>query len=942
MSLNCMSQGSKRQRTKYCQSKVSKIQEAITMSEYEQIGAAAIDERLQFAKFALEQRRWKSEEQSKVPPVGIDSFEDEEDFKKIMNENTPSAVDPRLQALKEKLKERIDLLQQLTQQEKLFLGAEQEEETSEICDNSLTGTTAKDYYLVPGRRDTFVCKGTKMTLFGQMSNKRWRCWIEIDNLVSSMNSLLPNAEASSDKNNNGETLFDKNKKYLSNLTKEDFENRGYPMIGSVPTSLVEELQNFTSSNCNETNPEEIKTAEEEKDASEKKDASDENGREFVKETPPTSPVLQMKDTSTEEEKSPAPYSSHARRTPRKTNSQLSFDAVFFGGDALSKSPAKENGSNSPRALSGNFGNFRESLFYQRENHDTGAILPSSNRTVAENRRSNLVASYSLPGDREDSPASSANNSPVMPVKLRDGGFVIKKKLRQKGISIIVGSSSSEEESSEEEAQGDDENNDRKSETPKSAKRFSTSDVTETATSEKNIQKRFAARSSSTLPPQKNPSTDLLDQFGLRSASVSGNEDKPKSFPKFKGPDVKPPRNERRTLKLSKSSRRGYGFYLQTYVFPDKTGEKDVKTFVRYVEEEGPAYLAGLREGDVIVEIDGQNAEKKTHAQLVNSIKRSEHELLLVVKFIDAAKRADLCINLKKKRAKLRARVREFEDLVAKESDLLRATNKDASAMERSDSVTSSGIGLSDDSSENLAAINNQVIIQTSRFEEQSSKVVDYVKEVRYNDDGTPNSGNARTHITTASDLLSAYSTTGNLPEKSKKSNPVHRSRSFSGSEKKIDRNSMQPRGRLNSKDDGFITASPSLTKSRPPAKIISNRNSASEYGHREVAATKSLQPKESLFYDPSKDRSSLPVKTRSHGAQSERARALTSNEGALSDMSKTGLLSHSSRDRVLSRNSRAKSYKIAVTTGQGAGCTIVEKVITYEQSKELKAPETDL
>ena len=252
-----------------------------------------------------------------------------------------------------------------------------------------------------------------------------------------MNSLLPNAEESSDKNNNGETLFDKNKKYLSNLTKEDFENRGYPLIGSVPTSLVEELQNFTSSNCNETNSEEMKTDEEEKNA------SDENGREFVKETPPTSPVLQMKDTSTEEEKSPAPYSSHARRTPRKTNSQLSFDGVFFSGDALSKSHAKENGSNSPRALSGNFGNFRESLFYQRENHDTGAILPNSNRTLAENRRSNLVASYSLPGDREDSPSSSANNSPVMPVKLRDGGFVIKKKLRQKGISIIVGSSSSE-------------------------------------------------------------------------------------------------------------------------------------------------------------------------------------------------------------------------------------------------------------------------------------------------------------------------------------------------------------------------------------------------------------------------------------------------------------------------------------------------------------------
>ncbi len=39
-----------------------------------------------------------------------------------------------------------------------------------------------------------------------------------------------------------------------------------------------------------------------------------------------------------------------------------------------------------------------------------------------------------------------------------------------------------------------------------------------------------------------------------------------------------------------------------------------------------------------------------------------------MKFIDAMKRAELCIRLKKKKAKLRSRLREYEELLAKEND----------------------------------------------------------------------------------------------------------------------------------------------------------------------------------------------------------------------------------------------------------------------------------
>ena len=267
-------------------------------------------------------------------------------------------------------------------------------------------------------------------------------------------------------------------------------------------------------------------------------------------------------------------------------------------------------------------------------------------------------------------------------------------------------------------------------------------------------------------------------------------------------------------------------------------------------------------------------------------------------------------------------------------------------MKRSDSATSSGIGLSDDSSENLTSSNEQVIIQTSRFEERCSTVFDSVKAIRYNDIGIPNNNSARTHMTTSSDLLSAFSTDANVPEKQTKSKPVHRSRSFSGSEKPTDPELKKPRGRLNSKDDGFITAAPSLTKSMPPARVISNRTTPPEQSQKEISQKRPLkllnntQIKDQMFYDPPKERSGLPIKSRTISQHTEKH---TPKDGTLSHPVKSGTLSNPSRDRGLSRNSRPKSYKIAVLSGaEGSRKKVAERVLSYDQLKSRGTPETDL
>lgn len=271
-------------------------------------------------------------------------------------------------------------------------------------------------------------------------------------------------------------------------------------------------------------------------------------------------------------------------------------------------------------------------------------------------------------------------------------------------------------------------------------------------------------------------------------------------------------------------------------------------------------------------------------------------------------------------------------------------SKDSSAIERADSVTSSGIGLSDDSSENLSSLSEHVIIQTSKFEEQSPVVKDSISEVRYCEDARTNNDNARTHITTTSDLLSAFSSDGHAPPKQFKSKPVNRSRSFSGSEKKVDPDSVKFRGRLNSKDDGFITAAPSQTKSRPAAKVLANRAPLGDNNNREGSLKKPYKyipfTQEQMFYNPPKSKSGVHVQSRF--AERPVEESIGANGSQIVRLQKSESLSPAARERILSRNSRSKSYKIAVTTSQDGGRTIQERVVTYDQLQHGKAPETDL
>ncbi|XP_030646069.1 Na(+)/H(+) exchange regulatory cofactor NHE-RF2 [Chanos chanos] len=77
------------------------------------------------------------------------------------------------------------------------------------------------------------------------------------------------------------------------------------------------------------------------------------------------------------------------------------------------------------------------------------------------------------------------------------------------------------------------------------------------------------------------------------------------------------------LCLMTKGENGYGFHLH--------GEKGKSgQYIRKVELGSPAEASGLRAGDRVVEVNGENVERETHHQVVQRIKAIEHETRLLV------------------------------------------------------------------------------------------------------------------------------------------------------------------------------------------------------------------------------------------------------------------------------------------------------------------------
>ncbi|XP_022656780.1 cytohesin-interacting protein-like [Varroa jacobsoni] len=132
-------------------------------------------------------------------------------------------------------------------------------------------------------------------------------------------------------------------------------------------------------------------------------------------------------------------------------------------------------------------------------------------------------------------------------------------------------------------------------------------------------------------------------------------------------------HRRRTIIIERDQSQGgsFGFTLQTYgIRHREVSEIELITYVDSVEPYGSAARAGMRAGDVILSINGQDVESVDHNRLIQMIQACGKAMRVVVLFEDCVRRVALHVKLMQLKRSYQQKILEYNHYVEAERNMI--------------------------------------------------------------------------------------------------------------------------------------------------------------------------------------------------------------------------------------------------------------------------------